>query len=82
VANPPLWYQRAQFGNGQGSLSMAGVSAGVKAEADVYSQPRQPSKLGRNLQNPATWTYIWAGLAFAYLVTTYLGILSIRSLGN
>jgi hypothetical protein len=61
---------------------MAGIAAGVKAEADVYSQPRQPSKLSRNLGSPATWTYIWAGTAFVYLVTTYLGILSIRRIAS
>lgn len=61
---------------------MAGVSAGVKVAADVNSQPRQPTKMGRQLQNPSTWTYIWVGGAFAYLVFTYFGIARISRLGN
>lgn len=82
MGNPPQWYQRARFGSGVGSLVMPGISAGVKAEADLYSQPSQPSKFGRNLQNPATWSYIWVGTAFIYLVSTYLGILSIRRIAS
>jgi hypothetical protein len=82
VGNPPQWYQRARFGAGVGSLTMPGISAGVKMEADAYSQPSQPSKFARNLGTPATWTYIWAGTAFVYLVATYLGILSIRRLAS
>jgi hypothetical protein len=82
VANPPQWYQRARFGSGIGSLTMPGISAGVKAEADLYSQPSQPSKMARNMSNPAAWSYVWAGLAFTYLVSTYLGILSIRRLSS
>lgn len=61
---------------------MAGISAGVKAAADVNSQPRQPSKLGRHLATPAPWSYIWAGGAFVYLVITYFGIARISRLGN
>lgn len=61
---------------------MAGISAGVKAAGEVNSQPRQPSKMGRNLQNPAPWTYIWVGGAFAYLFMTYFGIMRISRAGN
>lgn len=55
---------------------MPGVGgvAGVKTSADINSQPRQPTKMGRNLQNPATWTYIWVGGAAVYLFVTYMGI--------
>lgn len=61
---------------------MAGIAAGIKTSADINSQPRQPSKYARHLQNPATWSYIWVGGAFAYLVMTYFGIARISRLGS
>lgn len=61
---------------------MPGVSAGVKVAADVNSQPSQPTKLGRHLMVPATWSYIWVGGAFLYLMFTYFGIARISRLGS
>jgi hypothetical protein len=61
---------------------MAGISAGVKAAADVNTQPRQASKMNRSLQNPAPWTYIWVGSAAAYLMMTYFGIMRVSRIGK
>lgn len=61
---------------------MAGLAAGVVTEAQVNSQPRQPTKLNLKLTKPATWSYIWVSIAFFYLVVTFFGIMSIRRLAN
>lgn len=61
---------------------MAGLAAGVVTEAQVNSQPSQPSKLSASLQNPATWSYIWVSLAFLYLIGIYLGMIVIRRRGE
>lgn len=82
MTNPPLWVQYSRLALPAGELIMPGISAGIKTQADVNSQPRQPTKLSRNLQNPATWTYIWVGGAFAYLLVTYFGILRIGRLAS
>jgi hypothetical protein len=60
---------------------MAAISAGVKGAADVNSQPRQPTKFGRMMGTPASWTYVWVGGAFVYLAMTYFGIARVSRLG-
>jgi hypothetical protein len=57
---------------------MAGLAAGVVTEAQVNSQPQSPTKLGLALDSAATWSYIWAGAAFLYLIGIYLGMIVIR----
>lgn len=61
-----------------GELVMAGIAAGVVTEAQVNSQPTQPSKLSVSLSNPATWAYIWTAAAFLYLIAIYMGMIVIR----
>lgn len=61
---------------------MAGLAAGVVTEAQVNSQPSQPSKMSVSLSSPATWSYIWAAVAFLYLVSIYLGMIVIRRSGQ
>lgn len=61
---------------------MPGISAGVKTAADVNMQPASQSKMSRQLNNPAPWSYIWVGGAFAYLVMTYFGIMRISRVGK
>lgn len=61
---------------------MAGLAAGVVTEAQANSLPSAPSKMSASLQNPATWSYIWVGLAFAYLISIYLGMIVVRRKGN
>lgn len=65
-----------------GVIAMAGLAAGVVTEAQVNSQPSQPSKMAVSLQNPATWSYIWAALAFLYLLGIYLGMIVVRRRGE
>lgn len=79
---PPLWYTYSRNSLPAGEIIMPGITAGVKTSADINSQPRQPSKMGRNLQNPATWSYIWVGGAVAYLFITYMGIFRISRMGS
>lgn len=57
---------------------MAGLAAGVITEAQANGLPQQPSKMAASLQNPATWSFIWAGAAFAYLVSIYLGMIVVK----
>lgn len=59
-----------------------GVSAGIVAGADIYSQSSQPSALGASLGNPATWSYIWVGVALMYLVGIYVGAIRIAGRGE
>jgi hypothetical protein len=61
---------------------MPGLAAGVVTEAQTNGFPSQPSKMGLSLQSPATWSYIWVALAFAYLVGIYLGMIVIKRRGN
>ncbi len=56
---------------------MAGLAAGVVTEGDVNGLPGPPTRLSMSLQNPATWTYLWVALAFAYLIGVYLGMIRI-----
>lgn len=56
-----------------------GVSAGIVAGADIYSQSSQPGALSASLGAPATWSYIWVGIALLYLVGIYVGAIRIAS---
>lgn len=56
---------------------MAGIQAGVVTDVQVNGLPQQPSALSLSLQSPATWSYIWVALAFAYLIGIYLGMIRI-----
>jgi hypothetical protein len=60
---------------------MPGIAAGVVTEAQVNSQPQQPSKMSAALSDPATWSVIWTAAAFAYLIAIYLGMIVIRRRG-
>lgn len=60
---------------------MASISAGVVTEADVEGLPTAPSSTQLALGMPATWTYIWVGLAFLYLVGIYTGMIRISRKG-
>lgn len=65
-----------------GEITMAGLAAGVVTEAQANTNfSGTPSKLSASLSNPATWSYIWAGLAMLYLVGIYLGMIVIRRRG-
>jgi hypothetical protein len=55
---------------------MAGVAVGVVTAGDVASQPAPPSN--SRLQNPSTWSAIWAATAALYLVGVYMGMINIR----
>jgi hypothetical protein len=59
-----------------------GVSAGIVAGADIYSQSSQPSGLMASLGTPATWAYIWVGIALLYLVGIYVGAIRIAGRGE
>lgn len=61
---------------------LPGVSAGIVAGADLYSQPSQPTKLSASLGNPGTWSYIWVGVALLYLVGIYIGAIRIAGRGG
>lgn len=82
MGNPPRWVAYSNNSRAHGEVIMPGISAGVKTSADVNVQPSQRSKLSRNLQNPAPWSYIWVGGAFAYLVMTYFGIMRLSRVGK
>lgn len=56
---------------------MAGLAAGVVTASDVNSPQAQPSKTARTLANPATWSYIWVGVATFYLVGIYVGMIRV-----
>lgn len=60
---------------------MAGISAGVVTEAQVEGLPTAPSSTQLALGMPATWTYIWVGLAALYLVAIYTGMIRISRRG-
>lgn len=60
---------------------MAGLAAGVVTESQVNGLPSAPSKFSLSLQSPATWSYIWTGLATVYLLGIYLGFISLRGKG-
>lgn len=60
---------------------MAGLAAGVVTEAQVNTGMPTPSRFSGLLESPATWSYIWTILAFAYLVMIYMGTLVIRKKG-
>lgn len=60
---------------------MAGISAGVVTEAQVEGLPTQPSSVALRLNEPATWTYIWVGLAVVYLLGIYFGMIRISRRG-
>lgn len=53
---------------------MAGFSAGVHTEAELNSQPAPKSKTSLMLSDAGTWSFIWVGLAFVYLVGIYIGM--------
>lgn len=82
MGNPPLWVSRSNLVRPHGEVIMPGISAGVKTAGQVNSQPSQPSKMSRRLNEPAPWSYIWAGGALAYLVMTYFGIMRISRVGK
>jgi hypothetical protein len=76
-----LWFA----GNDEVDLMGAnqnGVSAGIVAGADIYSQSSQPSAMSASLGNPATWSYIWVGIAVMYLVGIYVGAIRIAGRGE
>lgn len=60
---------------------MAGISAGVVTEAQVEGLPSAPSSTQLALSKPATWAYIWVGLAFLYILGIYLGTIRISRRG-
>lgn len=60
---------------------MAGIEAGVVGQAEVSGLPSGPGAAGRAFALPSTWAYIWAGLAFAYLLAIYLGMIRIHTRG-
>jgi hypothetical protein len=62
--------------------SMSGVSAGIVAGADIYSQPAAQSSFSASLTNPGTWSYIWVGAALLYLVGIYIGAIRIAGRGG
>lgn len=65
-----------------GEVVMAGLAAGIVTEAEVNTgMPGTPSRFSGLLANPATWSYIWAIAAFAYLIAIYMGTLVIRKKG-
>lgn len=57
---------------------MAGIAAGVVTESQVNAMPQAPTKFQMHLSTPATWSYLWTGAAFVYLIGIYLGFISIR----
>lgn len=60
---------------------MAGLAAGVVSEAQANFPNAPEGKFSASLQNPATWSYIWAGVSFLYLVGIYLGMIVIKRRG-
>lgn len=62
---------------------MAGLSAGIvtEVEANTGMPGGSQSKFSGLLANPATWSFIWAGLAFLYLLGIYMGTIVIRRKG-
>lgn len=61
---------------------MPGLSAGIVTEVEANTGfPATQSRFSGLLANPATWSYIWATLAFLYLVSIYMGTLVIRKKG-
>lgn len=65
-----------------GDNAMAGIAAGVVTEAQVEGLPTPPSNAQLALSMPATWTYIWVGLAFLYIIGVYLGTITISRKGR
>lgn len=57
---------------------MAGIAAGVVTESQANGMPSAPSKFQLSLKSPATWSYIWTGTAFLYLLGIYVGFISLR----
>lgn len=53
---------------------MAGLAAGVVTAGDVSSQPPLTNT---KMQAPATWAYIWTGVATAYLIGIYFGMIHV-----
>lgn len=61
---------------------MPGLSAGIVTEVEANTgMPSGTSRFTGLLANPASWSYIWAGAAFLYLVSIYMGTLVIRKKG-
>jgi len=58
---------------------MAGLSvnAGVVTADQVEGLPSAPSGLQLTFGLPASWTYLWVGLAFLYLIGIYLGMIRV-----
>jgi len=61
---------------------MAGIQAGVVTEAQVEGLPSAPTSVQLALSSPATWSYIWVGAAFLYLIAIYTGMLNISRKGG
>lgn len=57
---------------------MAGIAAGVVTESQVNGMPSAPTKFQLSLSSTATWSYIWTGAAFVYLLGIYLGFITLR----
>lgn len=61
---------------------MAGIAAGVVTEAQVNGMPSTPTKFQTSLASTATWSYIWTGAAFVYLLGIYLGFITLSRRGQ
>lgn len=78
---PIPWQSGPQSSRLEFWFPMASVAAGVVTDVQVNGLPQQPSPMAQSLQSPATWAYIWVGLAFVYLVGIYLGMIRISRRG-
>ena len=58
-----------------------GVQAGVVTDDQVEGLPSAPSGLQLTFSLPASWSYLWVGAAFAYLIMIYLGMIRVTSRG-
>lgn len=76
-----LWFQANSEVDLMGANSN-GVQAGIVGGADIYAQSTQPGAISASLQNPATWSYIWVGIAMLYLVGIYVGAIRIAGRGE
>lgn len=73
MSNPPGWVYRTKQVDGHREVDvMAGLAAGVVTAGDVNSQPTITTPMA-----PATWSYIWFGLAVLYLIGVYTGSIRI-----
>lgn len=73
VATPAHFYPE----QGNPGLTMAEIEAGIVAGGQIYSQQPATGKFNASLSTPATWTYIWVGIAVLYLIGIYIGAIRI-----